>query len=753
MALMESPGIEKKTQKSDLFAVLGLTLVCAITRFLPIPASLWEWDDVMFARALHRFDVLLHSPHPPGFPLFVFIARLVHRVWAEDWLALGITSALFASVLGAALYYVYREIFWDRAAAAAGAWLTMFAPAVLLYSGAPRSDAPGLAAGLLGLALALRGRISKGALIAAGAVLGLGMGIRITVAAAVAPTLAVGMFIWLRRGRWKTVLAAGSSAAAGFFLCYIPAIRLTGAQRYLLALRKHAQYTASTDTILAQMTSLQLKVRLERFFVDIWGNRDIAIAIYILAAAGVLCLVMDRKGKALGWLALSFLPCLVFVVGYNPPLGGPLYALPFMPLFTALAGYALISGPRRLFHAARRSWLRLAGWPLAAVAGAAMAVWIFPAIELRHREVSPPMQAINDILKNQDPETDFLLYDGLFVPYVRYALDPFKVIPWSGCLTSALNLIAPDEEKQRQFALTTSPLLSKSGRLFRWTPGPGVERLRRLSLGRYFEAVVTDLKGQQNVVWQSGWYDEENNGQRAWRWMQKRGEVALFVPADTMTLHLWADIIRAGGAGLGATVVLRIDGREIDRFKTGNEVIERNVTVDTSALANWCVLSIETDRTIIPKRAGLNKDSRELGLQVFSLEWLPVPGATPKPTGKDQFIGYGWYPAEESWRWMKDEATVSLPKMRGTAQLDIHFRLPSFNDGESSVVTIEINGREIDSFVPPSSSPETKSYRIPASLHEEKPAVLTLKTSRTLTREGWTRGLCVFYLGWMPVPP
>jgi hypothetical protein len=380
-----------------------------------------------------------------------------------------------------------------------------------------------------------------------------------------------------------------------------------------------------------------------------------------------------------------------------------------------------------------------------------MAVWIFPAIELRRKEVSPPMQAINDILKNQDPKTDFLIYHGLFLPYVRYALDSFKAVPWSGSLTSGLNLIAPYKEQERQFALTTGPLLGKSGRLFRWTPGPGVKRLRRLSLGRYFEAVVTELKGQQNVVWQSGWYDEENNGRQAWRWMGKRSEASLFVPANTMTLHLWADIVRAGETDPGATVVLRIDGREIDRFTTGSEVIDRNVTVDTSALSNWCVLSIETDRTLIPKGVGFNEDSRELGLQCFSLGWMPAPGATPKTPGKDQFIGHGWYPAEQSWRWMRGEATVYLPKVRGVARLEIKYRSPTFDPGETSIVTIEINGRKIDSFVP-GSSPETKSYRIPASLHAEELAVLTLKTSRTLTRDGWTRGLCVFYLRWMPVP-
>jgi hypothetical protein len=287
--------------------------------------------------------------------------------------------------------------------------------------------------------------------------------------------------------------------------------------------------------------------------------------------------------------------------------------------------------------------------------------------------------------------------------------------------------------------------------LFRWTPGPGVKRLRRLSLDRYFEAVVTDLKGQQNVVWQSGWYDEENNGQLAWRWMGKRSETSLFVPANSMTLHLWADVVRTEAAGPGATVVLRVDGRDIDRITTGDSPIDRKVTVDTSALSTWCTLSIETDRTLIPKALGFNQDSRELGLQCFGLDWQQAPGAALKTPGRDQFIGDGWYPAEKSWRWMKDEGTVYLPQTRGTAQLDIKFRAPVFDQGETAVVTIEINGRKVDSFVPVS-TPETKSYRIPASWHEEKLALLTLKASRTLTKEGWTRGLCVFYIRWMPVP-
>ena len=66
-------------RRPDLQIAFGLTLLCVITRILAFPVSLWEWDDILFARAIHRFDLVDHSPHPPGFPVFVMMARAVSR--------------------------------------------------------------------------------------------------------------------------------------------------------------------------------------------------------------------------------------------------------------------------------------------------------------------------------------------------------------------------------------------------------------------------------------------------------------------------------------------------------------------------------------------------------------------------------------------------------------------------------------------------------------------------------------------------
>src|SRR5215510_8734467 len=62
----------------DRSIALGLILLGFLMRAVALPASLWEWDDVLFARALHRFDVSASSPHPPGFPVFVLLGRVAY---------------------------------------------------------------------------------------------------------------------------------------------------------------------------------------------------------------------------------------------------------------------------------------------------------------------------------------------------------------------------------------------------------------------------------------------------------------------------------------------------------------------------------------------------------------------------------------------------------------------------------------------------------------------------------------------------
>ena len=50
-----------------------------ITLHLPfLPASLEDLDSLTFALGLHRFDVVQHQPHPPGYPLYVAFGGMAH---------------------------------------------------------------------------------------------------------------------------------------------------------------------------------------------------------------------------------------------------------------------------------------------------------------------------------------------------------------------------------------------------------------------------------------------------------------------------------------------------------------------------------------------------------------------------------------------------------------------------------------------------------------------------------------------------
>src|SRR5262249_37588691 len=123
---------------------LPVVIVAAVgLRLWAAPHALDATDDVNFALALERFDLALHQPHFPGYPLYVLAARLCRLVFATP-LALPLPGILATPLLIVSVYRVGRARLGEGAARMATA-LVAVAPTAVATSSAASSDGLALA--------------------------------------------------------------------------------------------------------------------------------------------------------------------------------------------------------------------------------------------------------------------------------------------------------------------------------------------------------------------------------------------------------------------------------------------------------------------------------------------------------------------------------------------------------------------------------------------------------------------------------
>lgn len=70
------PGLPG-TRRGALLTAAAVTAV-ALSRLLLLPDGPWEQDEALFAVGVLDFDVTRHRPHPPGFPGWIALGRLLH---------------------------------------------------------------------------------------------------------------------------------------------------------------------------------------------------------------------------------------------------------------------------------------------------------------------------------------------------------------------------------------------------------------------------------------------------------------------------------------------------------------------------------------------------------------------------------------------------------------------------------------------------------------------------------------------------
>ena len=425
---------------------LALAALVFLAARLPwLGDTLADIDAFNFALGAREFAPAKHQPHPPGSPVYVYLARastaVLDAVRPEPSGTLvapqrnAAEGLAFWSAIGGALalfflpYLFLRLAREDRRApgessiqvALAATALTVTCPLFWFSAGRPLSDVPGLAAALGAQALILaafertreQGRGSR-SLALASFVTALIVGIRSQTMWLTIPLLLVVVAARWRTIAWRDLALAAVAFLAGALAWAVPLLAATGGlSGYLAALGNlGAEDFRGGDMFYRNPTPHRLALGLLHTGVWPWLSVPLAVLVLALAALGAARAAW-RLPRALVAGLLAFLPYAAFHLLFHETVTTR-YALPLVPAVAWLAavGATTIAG---------RLALPLVG--AMALSGLAL-VW--PASLEYHEGGSPASQLVTRLVEQAHQREE----RPLLAMHQRIQMDTRRVFSW-----------------------------------------------------------------------------------------------------------------------------------------------------------------------------------------------------------------------------------------------------------------------------------------------------------------------------------
>jgi hypothetical protein len=296
----------------------ALALVFLAAHLALLPPTLEDIDSINFAMGVRQFDVAHHQPHPPGYPVFIALAKASTAVLqtlgvaAPEVRGLSFWSALAGALACVFVFVLFRTFDDERRAW----WTTVVVAACPLFwftALRPLSDTMGLCV-VIGASADLVSAIVHGraqSLVAAGFLAGLAIGIRSQTLFLIAPLF--GLALVFSRVSVRDRLVAVAAAAAGVAIWGIPLLVATGGLSGYLAARG-SQAGEDFSGVVMLWTSPQRRVALDAaFYTFLWPWGSLAVGALVTAMAGVgLVTLAWRMPRAAAVLALAIAPYAIF---------------------------------------------------------------------------------------------------------------------------------------------------------------------------------------------------------------------------------------------------------------------------------------------------------------------------------------------------------------------------------------------------------------------------------------------------------
>jgi Protein of unknown function (DUF2723) len=341
----------------------ALAVLFLLAHLISLPPTLEDIDSVNFALGVRDFDVAKHQPHPPGYPVFIALAKVSTAVMERVGpahaapTALGLLSAIAGAASIPLLFLLFRQLADDDIVAWWGMAIAVCSPLFWFTALRPLSDMTGLAFAVASQWLVLsawRDRESRPGLktrpydeaagsqrLLAGAVLcGLAAGVRVQTLMLTAPLL-VAVLAWPgTRLSFKDRGLAVGAAVLGALVWAVPLLAANGGVGgYLAALGTQAGEDFSGVVML--WTTRQARVAVDAVLNSVvwpWKEFWTGTVVVIVAIVGMARLAW-RMPTRFVLLIVAFGPYEIFHLLFHET-ATMRYALPIVLPVAFLVAYA-----------------------------------------------------------------------------------------------------------------------------------------------------------------------------------------------------------------------------------------------------------------------------------------------------------------------------------------------------------------------------------------------------------------------------
>ncbi len=607
--MISSDAIEPLTPRQRLL-VLTLAIIVAVTRFLAVSHSMWDWDEALFATSLHHYDVSQHHPHPPGFPLFFALAKLARFVIDDDFHALRAISVLAALFVFPAMFALARSLRFRFRTCLIAALLFSFLPNVWYWGGTAFTDELAMVTSLAGAALLLRDDCKRRTYLGGCAFFAATMLVRAQNVLLAWPWI---ISSWRRWRERRAQVVAGTVLIVILVVTgYGIAAKLSGVGAYISATKAHQRYVATVDGLLnperPPMRNLFFDFAFDPFqsYALTWGSRAVSILLIVF-----MLVAFARPKRAHLHIILTFVPNFLLAWCFLSATGISRLSLGYIALNALLAADGMdviasfVASRVRAFPRERLATVLQVFF--AAVVIGRYIFWVWPALEEVRTNDSPPVMAMQWI-RQHVPRGTTIYLSGALEPFPEYFLPDYTVVSVDGDFDASRVAL-----RTGAYVVSDAPSRLASAVNFQRPH----RRLWALFNQRYFETSVVPATGW--IKFGDGWYNEEDNGQGGWwRWMRGESHTLLGPlgrPAQLAVTVAYPDELEPAPA-----VVIALDGNVIDRFVAPRGNIKHMYAVQSrSGAPDELVISV--DRTVNLLRSHRGPDPRDLGLRLLALTW------------------------------------------------------------------------------------------------------------------------------------